>query len=97
MKDIAKCPDCESGRLEGATIDVVYAGDPRTLGIFKCLDCDTQFQITSGKADSWSLDDAEVLRLHELRFRELYDRLKFCLAPRDRGCRCETHLFFGRE
>jgi hypothetical protein len=97
MKDVVvKCPDCEGSRLEGATIDVVYAGEPRTLGIFQCLDCSAKFQITSGKADSWSLDDAEVLRLHDLRFGELQDRIKFCPTPQERECQCEAHLFFGR-
>jgi hypothetical protein len=97
MDDLLKCPDCEGERLEGATIDVLYAGEPRTLGIFQCLDCDGRYQITSGKADSWSLDDAEVLRLHDLRYRELCDRIKFCPSPRDCGCGCEAHLFFGRS
>ncbi|MGB7623555.1 MAG: hypothetical protein WBN92_14490 [Terriglobia bacterium] len=97
MKDVAQCPDCEGRRLEGSTIDVEYAGEPRTLGIFQCLDCEAKFQMTSGKVDSWSLDGAEVLRLHDLRFDELRNRIKFCPTPHERECRCEAHLFFGRQ
>ncbi|MFI5174072.1 MAG: hypothetical protein ACHQKY_04390 [Terriglobia bacterium] len=97
MIDVAQCPDCEGRRLEGSTLDVEYAGEPRTLGIFQCLDCDAKFQMTSGKVDSWSLDDAEVLRLHDLRFDELRNRIKFCPTPHARECRCEAHLFFGRQ